>query len=534
MNFDINVGDFLTTRAYLNPGKEAFYDISADRRFTFDEINRRCNQAAAALQSLGLDKGDRVAILAYNGYQFLESFFGAAKVGLVLMPLNWRLTAKELSFILEDGGAKAIIFDADFAAVVEQIRAEGEASSKLEYWIEIGQNTSDFALKYENMVAEQSDSEPVEKAGPDDNLFIMYTSGTTGLPKGVVHTHNTQFSAVLTIANTSDWYFSDKHLILLPLFHVGAVCPLIAGIYRGNTIAISRNFNPEKTWALIEQEQISVSLAVPAMLNLMLQVPEFEKHDWSSLRILMCGAAPVPVSTIHTFNDLGIDIYQLYGLTETCGPACIIGPEDVARKIGSTGKAYFHTMVRIVDKDGIELPVGEPGEVVVSGGHIMKEYWNRPEATAEVIKEGWLLTGDIAIQDEEGFITIQDRIKDMIISGGENIYPAEIENVLLKHPDVVDAAVIGQASERWGETPFAVVVKSAEALTSAKLLSHCKRQLSRFKLPREIVFVGDIPRTSSGKILKRVLRDKYPGPDAGRGPNRPTDPNINLISGGAN
>ena len=286
---------------------------------------------------------------------------------------------------------------------------------------------------------------------------------------------------------------------------------MITCLYGGNTLVIMRNYDPAQTWAMIEQEKITTCLAVPVMLNSMLAVPEFEKYDWSSLRWIMSGAAPLPVSTIMAFNDLGIEIHQVYGLTETGGPACLIGPDDATRKIGSTGKAFFHTKVRIIGEDGEDLPAGEAGEIIVKGSHIMKEYWNRPEATAETIVDGWLSTGDIAIKDEEGFITIQDRIKDMIISGGENVYPAEVEAVLLQHPTVADAAVIGQESKKWGESPFAIIVKKSDDLTAQDLMAHCNEKLARFKLPKGVAFVDAIPRNPSGKILKRVLREQFPG-----------------------
>ncbi|MEH6636186.1 MAG: long-chain fatty acid--CoA ligase [Halioglobus sp.] len=512
MTTEINLGDALTTRAYLNPDKEALFDVAANKRFTFNELNFRANQACGALLSLGLNKGDRVALLAYNGHQFLESFFGPAKAGMVIMPLNWRLTVDELSFILKDGGATAIVFDADFAPVVEQIKNTGIAGSDIEHWICIGDNTPDFALGYEELLDQQHCLEPAEKALADDNLFIMYTSGTTGNPKGVVHTHSTVLWALLTMSNTADIHFTDKYLVLLPLFHVGALTPMIATIYKGNTMVILRNFDPQKAWSLIEQEQINTTLAVPAMLGFMLQVPDFQRFNWSSLRYITSGAAPLPVTIIKSYMDLGIEVHQVYGMTETCGPACLIGPDDAAEKIGSTGKSFFHTQVRIVDDAGNELPAGEAGEILVRGPHIMKEYWNRPEATAETLVDGWLHTGDIAVMDEEGFVTIQDRIKDMIISGGENVYPAEIENVLLQHPAIADAAVIGQDSAKWGESPLALVVKKDDKLTEAEVLEHCSEKLARFKLPKGAIFLTEIPRNPSGKILKRVLREQFPGP----------------------
>ncbi len=512
MTTGFNVGDSLTTRAHLNPGKQAVYDVAADRRLDFTELNDRSNRCCSGLRTLGINPGDRVALLAYNGHQFIEAFFGPAKAGLVVMPLNWRLTADELAFILKDGGARAIIFDADFAPVVNSIRAMGGAGSDIEHWICIGDDTPDFAQGYEALLGKSSPAEPTEKAGEDDNLFIMYTSGTTGKPKGVVHTHKTVFWAILTLCNTAEIHLSDKYMILLPLFHVGALTPMLGSVYKGNTLVILRNFDPQQAWSLIETEQINTTLAVPAMLGFMLQVPDFQRFDWSSLRAITSGAAPLPVTTINAYMDLDIEVHQVYGMTETCGPACLIGPDDARHKIGSTGKSFFHTQVRIADGEGNELPRGEAGEVQVRAAHNMKEYWNRPDATAETMVNGWLHTGDVAVMDEEGFVTIQDRIKDMIISGGENVYPAEIENVLLSHPGIADAAVIGQDSAKWGESPLAIIVRTDATLTESQVLAHCTGKLARFKLPKRAVFIDLIPRNPSGKVLKRVLREQFPGP----------------------
>lgn len=512
MSTDINIGDFLRTRAFLNPKKEALYDVAAGQRYSFRELNGRANQCCHSLTSLGLKKGDRVALLANNGHEFAESFFGPAKAGLVLMPLNWRLTADELSFILKDGGASVLIFDQDFAPVVDELHKMGQGGTDVAHWIAVGDKPPAYATPYEDLLAAQSTEDPAVAAGDDDNLFIMYTSGTTGKPKGVVHSHKTVMWALLTLNNTADIRFSDRYLVMLPLFHVAALTPMIGSVYKGNSMVILRNFDPVKAWSLIEEEKITTTLAVPAMLAFMLQVPDFQRFDWSTLRYITSGAAPVPVTTINAYMDLDIEIHQVYGMTETCGPACLIGPDDAVHKIGSTGKSFFHTRIRIVDESGKDLPPGQPGQILVRGPHNMKEYWNRPDATAQTIVDGWLHTGDVAVQDEEGFVTIQDRIKDMIISGGENVYPAEIENVLLQHPGVADAAVIGQDSARWGESPLAVIVKKDSALTDADLLAHCNGKLARYKQPKGAVFVDEIPRNPSGKILKRVLREQFPGP----------------------
>ena len=340
MSSDINIGDLLTTRAFLNPRKEALYDVDADRRFTYAEFNERANRCCNALLSLGLSRGDRVALLANNGHQFSESFMGPIKAGLVVMPLNWRLTADELCFILKDGGARALIFDAQFSEVVEEIRARGDAGSDIEHWICIDGDAA-FAADYEQALAAAGAGEPADKAVADDNTFIMYTSGTTGHPKGVVHTHNTVLWALLTFNATADSHFDDRYLLMLPMFHVGALTPLISSTYLGTTLVMMKNFDPVRAWQMIEQERIATTLAVPAMLTFMLQVPNFEKFDWSSLRYVASGAAPVPASLINTYMDMGIQINQIYGMTETCGPACMIGPDDAVNKVGSTGKSFF-------------------------------------------------------------------------------------------------------------------------------------------------------------------------------------------------
>ena len=274
-----------------------------------------------------------------------------------------------------------------------------------------------------------------------------------------------------------------------------------------------REFEPTRAWELIGEERITTGLLVPAMLNFMIQVNGLDRFDHSSLRWVQSGASPLPVSLIQQYTDMGIDIHQIYGLTESCGPACLITGEDAIARLGSTGRGFFHTDIRIVDDEGNDVPVDVQGEVWVKGRHIMLEYWNRPDATADTITEdGWLRTGDVGTFDEDGFVYIQDRIKDMIISGGENVYPAEIENVILSHPDVGEVAVIGQPSERWGESPFAIVVKKSEGLTEKNIMSYCDGKLARYKLPTGVAFIELIPRNANGKVLKRNLREDFPGP----------------------
>jgi len=508
-----NIGAFLSKRAYLSPDADAYVDGASRERLSFRALNARCNRLANALVADGVEKGERIGLLMMNSAEFMEAYFALAKVGAVVVPLNWRLVPDELEFILKDSGTTRLVYGEEFLDTVVELHARG-AKTDVAQWLQVGslKPVTDFAQSYQHFRDAASDAEPSITARDDDRLYIMYTSGTTGLPKGVVHTHATAVWGVLTIAGTTYYQERERYLACLPMFHVGALTPLTVNVYRGAASIVMRTFDPVRAWELIEAERITCGLCVPAMLNFMLQVGDLSRFDYSTLRWCMCGAAPVPEPLIEAYAKLGIEVHQIYGLTESCGPACLIDAEHALKKIGSTGKAFFHTDIRVVNEAGQDCSAGEPGEVFVRGPHVMLGYWNRPEATAETIIDGWLRTGDVAVMDDDGYIYIQDRIKDMIISGGENVYPAEIENVLMAHPGVAEAAVIGQPSEKWGESPFAIVVRKDGALIEKDVIEFCRGRLAGFKQPRGVAFVGEIPRNPSGKILKRVLRDRFPGP----------------------
>jgi acyl-CoA synthetase (AMP-forming)/AMP-acid ligase II len=506
----INFGQFLRRRAFISPKLEATVEPSAEgRRLTFRELNTRCNRVADALKGAGVKPGDRVALLMMNGAEFIESFFAAAKIGAVNVPLNWRLVADELEFILKDSGATVLLFDEAFATVVAELQRRGERTD-LRHWVQLGGAPVAFAAGYESWTAGASSEEPEVAGFDDDLLFIMYTSGTTGLPKGVMHTHQTVLWAMLTLSATADVHYKDRYLLALPMFHVGALTPVMGNVYRGATTVVLKSFDPKRAWELIRDEKINSTLMVPAMLLVMRSAYDRSTHDASSLRWCMSGAAPVPVNLIKAYAELGVEVHQVYGLTESCGPGCLILGEDALTRAGSTGRAYFHTDVRVVGLDSLDCAPDQPGEVLIRGPHNMAGYWKRADATAEALRSGWLHTGDVGTMDEEGFVTIQDRMKDMLISGGENVYPAEVENMLLGHPALADAAVIGLPSPKWGEVALAVVVtKQGALLTEAELLDWCKGRLASFKLPKAAVFADQIPRNPSGKILKRVLRETY-------------------------
>jgi acyl-CoA synthetase (AMP-forming)/AMP-acid ligase II len=502
-----NIGALLTRRAYREPGQEAIVEPATGRRLTFDELNARSNRVANALTDAGVAHGDRVALLLMNGAEFIESFFAAGKIGAVNVPLNWRLVPDELDFIVGDAGATVMIFGAEFAEAARALRNRGTTS--IRFWVQQGGVPDEGVVDYDDWIAAASDDEPVISASGDDLLFIMYTSGTTGLPKGVMHSHRTVFWANLTIASTADFRKGDIFLNALPLFHVGALVPALGCVYNAATVVLLRSFDPSQAWELIGSEKVTVTLMVPAMLQFMLAVHDADRHDASTLRWCMSGAAPVPVSLIETYMALDIEIQQVYGLTESCGPACVISSADAAARIGSTGKSFYFTDVRVVDDAGNECAPGEPGEVIVRAEHVMQGYWNRPDATAETIVDGWLHTGDVATMDADGFVTIVDRIKDMLISGGENVYPAEIENVLLSHDRIADAGVIGVASDKWGESPLAVVVAKDPSLTAEDVMDYTRGKLAPFKTVKAVEFVDELPRNASGKILKRELRDRF-------------------------
>lgn len=506
----VNIGNLLARRAHINGSIEALYDVAANRRYNYTELNAETNKVASLLVDAGVKKGDRVALLQMNSAEFMTAFFAIAKLGAVIVPLNWRLVADELEFILKDSGTTVLVFGGEFSATVSELQSRGDRTD-IESWLYVGDSAGkppfarDFIVESANLPT----TEPAVTASGDDLLYIMYTSGTTGLPKGVMHSHNTQYWALSTMCTTSDLAKGDRYINPMPMFHVGALTPALGNIFVGTTHVLLRTFDPVKVWELIDSERINNGLFVPAMLNFMRQVYDPTKYKHEHVRWLMAGAAPVPVSLIMAYADIGIEVNQVYGLTETCGPACLTSPEDAITKAGSTGKAFFLTEVKVVRPDGSECADDEAGEVLVSGGHIMLGYWNRPDATADALKNGWLYSGDSAIRDKDGFIFIQDRIKDMIISGGENVYPAEIENVIMGLPGIGETAVIGIPSEKWGESPLAVVVKKDDSITEAAIIEHCAGKLARFKQPVAVRFIDVIPRNPSGKALKKDLRIQF-------------------------
>ena len=440
-------------------------------------------------------------------------FFAIAKTGAIAVPINWRLVPDELAFILKDSGATVLIFGAQFAEAAQDLHARGADGTDLRDWIVVGASESplDFAHDYAALTGEASDAEPDIGACDDDDLYIMYTSGTTGLPKGAVHSHNTAIWACLTINVTADGRHADRSIIALPLFHVGALTPMTANVQRGVTSIVMRTFDPTACWKIIEEEKINSMLAVPAMLNFMLQTPVYKKTDYSRLRWIMSGAAPVPVTLIHAYAELKIDIHQVYGLTESCGPACLTSPEDALRKAGSTGKPFFHTDVRVIRDDGADVTGDEVGEVIIRGAHLMKGLLEQSES------HGRNDSRRLASFRRRG----HGRFRGICLHSG----PQERHDYLRwrehlscrdrrRHPQTSRRTRSGGHRTEEREVGGVTAGKSWQRVTKSSvrtdILEHCKGKVAPFKMPTGVEFVDVIPRNPAGKILKRVLREQFP------------------------
>ena len=499
----INIGDFLTRRSRITPDREGL--VCEGVRRTYQDLNNRANRLANAMAALGIGHGDRIGILAFNEPEYYDMYFGLGKIGATLVPVNYRLAGPEIQYILSDSESKALVFGPEYAEVVDSIRSDIPTKD----FIAISENPPEWAKSYETLISEASDGEPQIGGGGDDTLTILYTSGTTGRPKGAELTHTYYYWNSVNLMSTLGLDIGNTSLIALPLFHIGALAGPPWVVHSGGKVVLLRTLDPQRFLELIEEEKVSGFGSVPQLLDFLKLVPDFEKYDWSSVKTILVYAAPVPVSLIREYEASGIEVRQLYGLTE-CNTGTVLDSENAVEKVGSCGRPFFHTEVRVVDENGQDMPPGEKGEVLLRAPNMMKGYLNRPDETAAAIIDGWLHTGDIAKMDADGFLYILDRKKDMIISGGENIYPAEIEDALLNNPKVADVGVIGYPHEKWGEAVKAiVVVQEGQTLTEDELIEWCKGKIGRFKIPKSVVITDAIPRTPTGKILKTELRKLF-------------------------
>ena len=492
----INVGGFLGRRALLSPGKVGL--VCEGREFTFLELNQRANRLAHAMEKLGVRPGDRVGLLSVNGVADYDLFFGLAKLGAILVPINYRLAVPELLSILEDSGVRVLVYDPEFADMVSKVRDQVGFRA-----IVLGRGPDE---NYHDLVSEAGDAEPIIQSGDDDVVVILYTVWATGRPKGVMLTHlNFLWTSVTTMATLTR--LGPTYLLALPLFHIGGLAWLPVLMHLGIRCALMPRFDPDRFLDLIPAAAVTAFGAVPTMLYFLKDSPNFDSRKFSGLSSILAYGSAVPVSLIRDYAQHGIEIQQLYGLTECTGGAMVIDAEHALAKAGSCGLPFFHTLVKLVDELGQEVPRGETGEVIIRGAQIMKGYWNQPEATENALRGGWLYTGDLARQDENGYYYIVDRKKDLIISGGENIFPGEIERVIHNHPGVSDVAVLASPDPVWGELVMAAVVKKTGAvLTEKEIMAWCEGEIAGYKVPRQVIFIESLPRTLTGKMEKRKLR----------------------------
>ncbi len=503
------VGEIFSRNARRHPKETAI--IFEQTRYTWEEFNKRINRLANGLLSLGLKRGDRIAAILDNRHQHIELIGAAAKGGFILVPLSTKLK-DELPHIVGNAQPNCFVVE---EAYLSRIRSDWKFVKNI---ICMGKSAEGIE-GYEELLAKSSEKEPTTEVHEEDVLFIYYTSGTTSLPKGASLTHkNVLVNAVNMVIN---YGFAKEtiNLTVHPLYFTAPInCTVIPAVYMGGTTVILREFNPKAFLEAVQKEKVTHVHCVPTMIIRLLEFPELHQYDWSSIRLLMYGSASMPVSRLKdAIAKFGNIFSQAYGLTEIVALATILtkeehiveGPGNMVRRLGSCGKEITNCQVKVVRKDGSEVARDgkEVGEIIIRGDHVMKGYWKMPEVTAETIKKRWLHSGDLAVVDEDGYIYIIDRSKDMIISGAINIYPREIEEVLYTHPAILEAAVIGEANEEWGEIVKAVIVlREGQKAGEEEIIQYCKDHLASYKKPKKVVFMQSLPKTPTGKILKRDLR----------------------------
>ena len=502
--------DWLERRNELSPHKEALVDISSGRSLTYRQLHERANKLANGWRSeWKVKKGDRIAILAHNCPEYLEALFAVAKIGAILVPVNIRLAGPELVYILNDCEPKGFILGEDFLDVISRIKSE----IKIDNYLLLDRAQNEGMTPYEAFLngADAQTPRLEEPNSLDDAQVILYTSGTTGYPKGSIQTHGNILFNSLNANIALDLVSTDVTVCGLPLFHTGGLHVMTTPtLYAGGTVLILRTFDAGEALRLIHEKKVNTVFFVSTMWLFMCQHKDFEKTDFSGLRLTWSGGAPCPIPVIEAYSKKGVFLGQGYGLTEVGPDSTMLTAEDAIRKAGSVGKATFHTAMRAINENGTETAVREVGEMVFRGPTVTKGYWNNPQATDEAMRDGWFHTGDLGYRDEDGYYFLVDRMKDMFISGGENVYPAQVEKVIYEHPGVAEVAVFGIPDKKWGEVGHAVICKkSGSTLTEEELVAFLQNKLARFKIPKTYSFTESLPRNPSGKILKRVLREPY-------------------------
>jgi fatty-acyl-CoA synthase len=508
------VTDLLGNRARLTPEREALLELETGRRFSYAELNERaCRVANFLRDDLGVKAGDRVSILANNSVAFVDLFYGLAKIGAIFAPLNCRLVARELSYIVNDCDPRVLICGPEYSDVL----AEMKPTIAVDHILSIDGAAVPDAAAYEDLLARGSAAEPEGPETDDEAAHcILYTSGTTGRPKGaIVPQRQVLWNCINTVIS---WGLTEQDVspVFTPLYHAGGLFAFMTPLfYAGGRIVLSRGFDVDESLRVIREERCTVILGVPTIFQMWRDTPEYAAADFGHVRFFISGGAPCPVPLIDAWRaEKGVVFRQGYGLTEV-GPNCFSMTDDESvTKTGSVGKPIFHSEMRLAAPDNAEVPVGEVGELAIRGPHVCAGYWENTEATAASLRNGWFYTGDMARRDADGFYTIVGRFKDMIISGGENVYAAEVEAVFREHPAVAEAALIGQPDAKWGEVGVMVIVlERDQTAKEADLLAFCRDHLARYKVPKRVVIAASLPYSPYGKVIKSELKQKYVVPE---------------------
>jgi long-chain acyl-CoA synthetase len=483
---------------------------------TFTEFNARVNSLIHALQSIGVNKGDVIGVLSWNCLDYIYIFGAAMKGGFIISPFNCRLQADELDYVINYSEANTLFVGPEFVEIANQLRPR---IPKIENFISF-ESSIPSMVYHRDLLVNFTREEPDVQINEDDPLCIFYTSGTTGVPRGALYTHRCAIGDARTRAIEMGLKARDKNILMMPLYHVGGADSLRVLFYVGGTSIIIKDFDPAAVLQTIQDEKATDIQIVPTHLVAFLALPDIKKYNISSLKRIFYSGSPMPVELLRRgIKTWGLIFCQGYGLTETGPTVCMLheeehgvvdGSVEEQKILASAGQPVVGVHVRIVDKDGIDAEVGEIGEIVVKSKHNMVEWWHKPEETRKTVVDGWLHTGDIGRFDEKGYIYIVDRKKDMICSGGENVYPREVEEILYQHPAVLEAAVIGIPDPYWVEKVHAVIsLKKGTSLTTQELIDFCRQRLAHYKAPKSVEFVDVLPKNPSGKILKRKLRQRY-------------------------
>jgi fatty-acyl-CoA synthase len=498
--------DWLHQQIRVKPDQLAVHDLSAERSFTWQQLNDRVDALAHRLIHEGIAQGDRIAYLGLNSSDVIEIFFAAIRIGAIYVPLNFRLTAPELTYILGDCAPSAVFYDHAFKAVIEEIDAAAMPQLTVETTLDGGDSAYEACLMTNEAALQAA------PANGDTQSMIMYSSGTTGKPKGVIYTRRMMLASALNLLQPSEASPDTRALNVMPLFHIGGMQFVLMTMKFGIPYLMMKSFDPAAMLAAIGDVELGITNigGVPAMWSAMSLAPEIENTDLSRIRVAATGAESVPEPMLKDWQQRGILLQEVYGMTETGGVVCMAQKADLPKHMGYAGRALPYGELKVMTSESQEANPGELGEIWMRGASVTPGYWNRPDATEETFVGDWLKSGDIGRKDETGRLSVEDRIKDMYISGGENVYPAEIESILMAHPDIREVAVIGVPDSKWGEVGCAVIASlSGEAVSLDSVHALCERTLARFKWPQQVIHTEMLPRNSTGKVQKFLLRQAH-------------------------